>query len=651
MPAIGGFSRGSRVYPALAFRRCSILTSFHPDRLARPLLFNSNKYAHNLVYPVRHAKYSTAIRSRTVNEYVCVRGAGKRYRFFCTVVYSVAAPYPRRRFLSLQWIAPQLRGARRNGVASDKPPPGLMSLSFAHGKHYLNWGLVPGARVVRLRRVSRRLHFPGMDSGTSGEFKSSARINTKCAFNLIRNMTLLCYPNYRILVIIGIFRKEPNTSYIGWLILRFAGTTAAEWLACSPPTKANRPGHQSCRTMPLVGGFSRDLPFPPPVHSGVPHNSSQSPSSALQTTMFRAAQISLLTLRFDSNSVHEPRIDYKCVYYFAPRKSRWGRSEANMDKRRNERAGKMEEPRGNPRTSDIVRRDSHTRRTGFEPSSPRRESSSLITNTAHPLPLRIVDVEVDLLPFERTWPLRELNCSIVNFSSTRFTVVEQEFTQLQRGIKNSGRSSGRLSGIQMSRLGSMQYKSNYQETFPVPFPFPTPPFSADFVEFNAHLNRPVKFRLSPLPLPNPPFSTLLSNPSAHLASHHGELGSVPPGASTGFSHVVNVTDVAVCWRYFYRGAPVFPATAPSSLRSNLYRHYTVFAESIIEASYRRQDCTPVQCFARRGDERVDAQGKREILKEKGGQDGRRPTSMTEHEQLRGQPPHALGPNSSKSFYY
>ncbi|KAJ8871327.1 hypothetical protein PR048_027644 [Dryococelus australis] len=32
----------------------------------------------------------------------------------------------------------------------------------------------------------------------------------------------------------------------------------------------------------------------------------------------------------------------------------------------------------------------------------------------------------------------------------------------------------------------------------------------------------------------------------------------------------------------------------------------VFAESLIEAHYRRQDCTPVQCFARSGDERVDA---------------------------------------------
>ncbi|KAJ8882538.1 hypothetical protein PR048_014349 [Dryococelus australis] len=35
MPLVGGFSRGSPVSPALAFRRCSVLTSLHPRRLSR----------------------------------------------------------------------------------------------------------------------------------------------------------------------------------------------------------------------------------------------------------------------------------------------------------------------------------------------------------------------------------------------------------------------------------------------------------------------------------------------------------------------------------------------------------------------------------------------------------------------------------------
>ncbi|KAJ8881450.1 hypothetical protein PR048_017931 [Dryococelus australis] len=57
---------------------------------------------------------------------------------------------------------------------------------------------------------------------------------------------------------------------------RRGGGTLTELLALSPPTKANRAQSQagspdfrkweSCRTMPLVGGFSRGSP-PPPFHS------------------------------------------------------------------------------------------------------------------------------------------------------------------------------------------------------------------------------------------------------------------------------------------------------------------------------------------------------------------------------------------------
>ncbi|KAJ8881155.1 hypothetical protein PR048_017628 [Dryococelus australis] len=58
--------------------------------------------------------------------------------------------------------------------------------------------------------------------------------------------------------------------------------------------------YESCRTMPLVGGFSRDLQFPPPplFHSGAAPFSPQSPSSALKT------------LLFDSKRVKKLRIDY-----------------------------------------------------------------------------------------------------------------------------------------------------------------------------------------------------------------------------------------------------------------------------------------------------------------------------------------------------
>ncbi|KAJ8882393.1 hypothetical protein PR048_014201 [Dryococelus australis] len=83
------------------------------------------------------------------------------------------------------------------------------------------------------------------------------------------------------------------------------GVAVAEWLACSPPTKANRdysPAgstpdfriRESCRTIPLVGGCSRVSPVrPAPIfrRCSIP----QSPSPALKTSLLRAAQISSLT--------------------------------------------------------------------------------------------------------------------------------------------------------------------------------------------------------------------------------------------------------------------------------------------------------------------------------------------------------------------
>ncbi|KAJ8897814.1 hypothetical protein PR048_003167 [Dryococelus australis] len=53
---------------------------------------------------------------------------------------------------------------------------------------------------------------------------------------------------------------------------------------------------ESCWKTPLVSGFSRDLPFPPPFHSGAAPYSPQSPASALKTSLLKAAQIFSLTL-------------------------------------------------------------------------------------------------------------------------------------------------------------------------------------------------------------------------------------------------------------------------------------------------------------------------------------------------------------------
>ncbi|KAJ8898158.1 hypothetical protein PR048_003518 [Dryococelus australis] len=98
---------------------------------------------------------------------------------------------------------------------------------------------------------------------------------------------------YRLAVLLGVApQTEPHS-----------GATVAERLAHSPPTTAiraqssvgsirisaygNRAGR--CR---WSAGFLGDLPFPPPFRSGAAPYSSQSPSSALKTSMLRAAQIS-----------------------------------------------------------------------------------------------------------------------------------------------------------------------------------------------------------------------------------------------------------------------------------------------------------------------------------------------------------------------
>ncbi|KAJ8882051.1 hypothetical protein PR048_018539 [Dryococelus australis] len=86
------------------------------------------------------------------------------------------------------------------------------------------------------------------------------------------------------------------------------GATAAERLACSPPTKAIRVqspagshrifacGNRAVRCR-WSAGFLGDLPFPLPSHSGAFSYSPQSPSSALRTSMLRAAQISSPNLK------------------------------------------------------------------------------------------------------------------------------------------------------------------------------------------------------------------------------------------------------------------------------------------------------------------------------------------------------------------
>ncbi|KAJ8894380.1 hypothetical protein PR048_007031 [Dryococelus australis] len=96
------------------------------------------------------------------------------------------------------------------------------------------------------------------------------------------------------------FRMTPSSLLYGG----GGGGLAVSLLA--PPPKANRiqspagslPDFRkwySCRTMPLIGGFSRRPRATPPRHSGAAPYSLRSPSSALKTSLLRVAQISSLT--------------------------------------------------------------------------------------------------------------------------------------------------------------------------------------------------------------------------------------------------------------------------------------------------------------------------------------------------------------------
>ncbi|KAJ8870855.1 hypothetical protein PR048_027156 [Dryococelus australis] len=82
---------------------------------------------------------------------------------------------------------------------------------------------------------------------------------------------------------------------------RLRRAAVVKWSDYSPSTKVKAGSlpdfraRESCRTMPLVGGFSRRTPvLSSSLHSGAAPSSLASPSSALKTPMLRAAQLTPL---------------------------------------------------------------------------------------------------------------------------------------------------------------------------------------------------------------------------------------------------------------------------------------------------------------------------------------------------------------------
>ncbi|KAJ8891913.1 hypothetical protein PR048_004472 [Dryococelus australis] len=105
------------------------------------------------------------------------------------------------------------------------------------------------------------------------------------------------------------------------IVVGVDGATVAEGLACPPPTMAIRvqspAGSLRIFTCGNRGGqfrwsvgLLRDLPIPPPLHSGSAPYSPHSPSSTLKTSMLRAAEISSLTLRRNRAVQHRHADEY-----------------------------------------------------------------------------------------------------------------------------------------------------------------------------------------------------------------------------------------------------------------------------------------------------------------------------------------------------
>ncbi|KAJ8866103.1 hypothetical protein PR048_033627 [Dryococelus australis] len=186
--------------------------------------------------------------------------------------------------------------------------------------------------------------------------------------------------------------------------------TVAERLGCSPLTKANRVESpagslpdfrkwESCRTIPLVGEFSRGSPTSPPFHSGTAPFSLR--LAFLKTSMLRAAQSPPPPLQ---SSVHSTSNPGKQESPLPARESghvalcdadmramqSGGRRLSPCDAGRGEygaasERGKREITKKTIPTSVIVRYDSHMRKSG---SGPDCEHQSSETSTKNALDYR-----------------------------------------------------------------------------------------------------------------------------------------------------------------------------------------------------------------------------------------------------------------------
>ncbi|KAJ8881401.1 hypothetical protein PR048_017882 [Dryococelus australis] len=109
----------------------------------------------------------------------------------------------------------------------------------------------PQTRVIRSFMSSRQRNEREIPDKTRRPAASSGTVPTSEDAGVTR-------PGRRNKLLTGGTGKESPMALL-------SGAAVAEWLDYSPPTKAN--WWESCRTMPLVGGFSRGPPVSPSLHS------------------------------------------------------------------------------------------------------------------------------------------------------------------------------------------------------------------------------------------------------------------------------------------------------------------------------------------------------------------------------------------------
>ncbi|KAJ8883343.1 hypothetical protein PR048_015186 [Dryococelus australis] len=157
----------------------------------------------------------------------------------------------------------------------------------------------------------------------------------------------------------------------GWRIKRRmwnyfpSGATVAERLARSRPSEANQVQSpvgslvyrkwESCRVMPLVGGFSRGYPVYP------------APSFWCRSIFTSITLIGSQDLAFKSRPnlftlIFHPSLPTLLDAFYSPMRVIW----ASTEQRRNERAGETGDPRESPLISDIVCQYFHMRKSGSD---------------------------------------------------------------------------------------------------------------------------------------------------------------------------------------------------------------------------------------------------------------------------------------------